>query len=95
MNIKLSEFRSMSDEEKNRRVGEMFHEAMNPSIESLINLDNQIMSFESKYSMTSDRMKRRLADEEIAETSDICTWLMLLKIRKEYENLSNKGESTI
>jgi len=93
--IKLSEFASMSEEEKDRRVSSLFQAAMNPSIEQLEqqknDLNDQIRSFESRYRMTSGEMRQGLASGEISESADFCSWLMLLKIRGQFEDGSESS----
>lgn len=87
--IALSEFKTMSDSEKNRRVSELFQAAVSPTSEQLSDqrnkLDEQIQSFESRYKMSSGEMKRKLATREVTETADFCRWLMLLKIRGRFD----------
>jgi hypothetical protein len=87
--IALSEFKTMSDSEKHRRVNELFQAAVSPTSEQLEDqrnkLDNQIQLFESRYKMASDEMKRKLATGEVMESADFCRWLMFLKIRGRFE----------
>jgi hypothetical protein len=88
--IALSEFKTMSDSEKNQRVSDLFQAAVNPTSEQLAEqknkLTDQIQVLESRYKMSSGEMKRKLATGEIKETADFCRWLMLLKIRGRFEN---------
>lgn len=88
--IKLNELASMSEGEKNRRIGEMFQAATNPTQEQLnqqkTDINNQIQAFESRYKMASSEMKQLLVSGKIKETAEFCSWLMLLKIRGRFEN---------
>jgi hypothetical protein len=97
--IKLSEFASMSEEETESRVDELFQAANNPSTEQFeqqkSELEQEILFFESQYNMASEEMKQRLAMGEISESADICSWLMLLKIRGQLKDgwKSPRGKS--
>lgn len=87
--IKLSDFSKMPEKEKDRRIGELFQAALNPTEEQLDQqkneIDDRIRSFESRYKMSSSEMKQSLASGQLKETADFCSWLMLLKIRGRFE----------
>lgn len=95
--IKLSEFASMPEQEKKIRVDALFQAAVNPTPEQLREqkneIDSEIRFFESRYQISSDKMKKLLINGEIKETADICSWLMLLKIRGSFENEHKSSQS--
>jgi len=95
--IKLSEFASMTAEEKSRRVNELFNSALNPNStqiqERLNQLQVQIREFEEKHNMSSIEMEKKLSAGEIVETNDVCTWLMLLRKKNRFEQPKHKTQT--
>jgi hypothetical protein len=80
----------MPTQEKDRRVGDLIRTAVNPTQAELqeqkAELDCEIRQFESRYKISSGEMQQRLANGELREAADICSWLMLLKIRGQLES---------
>jgi hypothetical protein len=93
--IKLAEFSSMTETEKDRRVNELFQAALSPTEdqlnEQLAEVDGSIRAFEVRYRMSSGEMKHLLCNGEIKESADFCSWLMLLKIRGNFD--TTRGSS--
>lgn len=83
--IKLSELSSMSEDEKEAQINAMFRAVVTPTREQLIeqkkSIQEQISQFENCYNISSEQMKEHLKSGELSGDANICSWLMLLKIR--------------
>ncbi len=79
--IILSEFFRLSDAEKQRRIGELEDAVRRPMNSDLERIDAEIAVLELRYQMSSDTMLRRLRENEIDDTPDICRWHTLVEIR--------------
>jgi len=88
--IKLSELAFMSEKESVEELKLLFQAAVDPSSEQIeeqkSHLDSQIQAYELQYGMTSSEMKEYLASGDLKETHDLCSWLMLLKIRGRFDS---------
>lgn len=88
--INLSELATMTESERMQRVSSLFQAAVNPTPEQIAEqkqeLDLAIQHFEIRYGMTSDEMKQALRDGRIQESSDICSWLIKLKIQERFNS---------
>jgi hypothetical protein len=86
--LRLSELSSMSDEQRSIALGDLFYAASRPTDDQLREQKNgvrcEIHHYESRYTMSSADMKRKLVNGEIRESADICSWLMLLKLQDDY-----------
>jgi hypothetical protein len=78
--LKLSELASMNTSERAKHINRLFEDAFSPSEEQNAELTKRIAAFESKYKMSSGEMKRLLSNGELEETTEICSWLMLLEV---------------
>ena len=87
--VKLSEIGSTSVQERSKQVERLFQEALNPTEEQIKRqmeeIDAKSKSFERRYEMASETMRKSLSGGKIKETAEICSWLMLLKIRKRFD----------
>jgi hypothetical protein len=79
--IILSEFVRLSDAEKQRRIQELEDAVRQPINRDLEHIDAEIAVLELRYQMSSDTMLRRLRDNKIDDTPDICRWHTLVEIR--------------
>lgn len=83
--IKLSELSSMSEDEKEAQVDAVLRATVTPTPEQLVeqkkSIQKQINQFENCYNMSSEQMKERVKSGELSGDSNICSWLMLLKIQ--------------
>ena len=88
--IKLSELAAMTEAERKQCLSEFIQAAVNPTPEQLAEqkqeLDLAIQHFEIRHGMTSEEMRQALRDGKIQESSDICSWLIRLKIRDRFNN---------
>jgi hypothetical protein len=87
MGIRLSDLSKMSDEERDRVLGELFQAALNPTPEQIAEQADRIMSelleYERSHGMTSAEMKAGIRSGTVVETEKICSWLMLLHVVEE------------
>jgi predicted neutral ceramidase superfamily lipid hydrolase len=81
----LSELVGLSEEERSRRLAELARAAFEPANGELDEVRAKVSEFEARYEMTSDRMLEKLRQGELAETSDVCDWLVLLKMREQLD----------
>lgn len=79
----------MSAKERQSRIDELFHSALNPSQckidEWLKALNKQLSEYEHKYRLSSSDMKKIVELGQMPETNDICSWLKLLGKRNRFE----------
>lgn len=80
--IKMSEFRTMSEEEREEAVGRLVEAAYGPPNGQVEDLETRIRKFEFRYETSSERMREELLRGQRKETADIASWLMLLKLRE-------------
>ena len=87
--IKLSDFGAASPEEREKLTNKLFEEALNPTQEQLNRqmdeIDARIRAFERQYEMPSASMHQKVLERKMQETADICSWLMLLKVRQRFD----------
>ena len=80
---------SIPEEEKHRCINELFQASFDPTPEQLEEqkrqIDEEIKTYELRHGVTSDKIKDYLRRGKIRETAEICSWLMLLKIRERFE----------
>lgn len=88
--IKVTGFSSLSLAEKKDCITSISQSVVSPTEKELQQqreyLQAKISSFETKYRMPSDTMRKLLLSGEIPETADLCSWSMLLKIRDDFES---------
>lgn len=84
--IRLSQLASMSPREQEQQLESLVSASQESSSfqvkEKLSCLNLRIKELESRYEMSSMRMKQSLSSGRIKETADICSWLLLLKQRE-------------
>jgi hypothetical protein len=87
--IKLADFSTISESDKERRITQIVGDFVSPSPELLkeqkANLAQRIQGFETQYKMSSQNMKQAIRSGSMVESADFCTWLMLLEIRDRLE----------
>lgn len=83
--IKLAQFAQASPDEKLESVRNLASSALNPDEDYLDQqrqeIDLQIKKFECRYEMSSVVMKQKLSSGKIKETAEVCSWLLLLKVK--------------
>lgn len=88
--LKLSELSSMTDSQRSQSLSNLFQSAFRPTPKQLKSQIDEVMceihNYESRYRMTSAEMKWKLANSELQESADICSWLMLVNIQNGYES---------
>lgn len=78
----MSDLRRLSSEDCEAQVRNFVASRSEPLNGEVIEINNRIALFESRYEMPSDTMRQQLHDNQIRETEEICTWLMLLHVRE-------------
>jgi hypothetical protein len=90
--IKVSELFAAPPEEREDRVKRLFQAALNPTDEQLDQqkaaLDCRIQRFERRYEMSSKVMREQFQLGRIRETAEICSWLMLLRVKEDFDGES-------
>lgn len=79
--IKLSDLAKMPAVDSNRVLGELVRSAKTRRNGQSAVLDARISDYELRYEMSSNDMRRRLADGSLHETAEIARWLMTLAAR--------------
>ncbi len=95
--VQLSELALLSVQEKSEVVNSVFRDALYPS-EQRINdqvsdLEKQIKCFELQHGISSDAMRSQIIRGLLQETSEICSWLMLLNLREHFNDRKNKAST--
>lgn len=95
--VKLSDLASASPQETSRQVERLFQDALTPTRdqvdEQMDSIDAKIREFERKHEMPSAVMRQNLKDGVIKETAEICSWLMLLKMRSRFDACKNNSSA--
>lgn len=95
--IKLTEFSSMSKQQRESRVNALFDSAIKPTPDQLSQwreqVDDEIQQYESQYKMSSEEMLRSVQTGRPTGFPDICSWLMLLKTRGQIERKYGSSRS--
>jgi hypothetical protein len=79
--LRLADLSSLPDAERERRVTEFAAGRNVAPNGELGDLGIEIARFETRYEMSSATMRQKLIEGVLAETEDICSWLMLLSLR--------------
>ncbi|ACB53125.1 unknown [Crocosphaera subtropica ATCC 51142] len=89
--LKLSTLSSMSPQEREDKINSFIEQVINPQPEQVEEqkkeIEEEIRAYERRYEISSAKLKSGLADGSIKGTTDICSWLMLLKKRTLLENI--------
>lgn len=95
--IKLSDLTSASPEERKRQVDRLFQDALSPTEDQekrqMDEIDARIKDFERQYEMPSAVMQELLLEGKIRETAEVCSWLMLLKLRGRFDTYRNQASA--
>ena len=81
MRIAFSELSSLPAEQRARRVAALARASEEPPNGELREVENRIAALEAAHLLTSDDLRRELAQGRRRETLEICRWLMLLDLR--------------
>lgn len=88
--IKISELFACSSVEREQKVDQLFQAALNPTEAQLRQqkeeIDSRIINFERRYEMSSSVMRVKLRTGHLKETAEICSWLMLINAREDFED---------
>lgn len=88
--IKISELFACSADEQEQKVDQLFQAALNPTEAQLRKqkeeIDSRIRNFERRYEMSSPVMRVKLRTGHLKETAEICSWLMLINAREDFDD---------
>ncbi|HEY8205976.1 MAG TPA: hypothetical protein VIG99_00750 [Myxococcaceae bacterium] len=79
--VKGTELRQMSPERQEEAIKELVRAANSPPNGEMRDLDQQICAFEEKFGLSSQELRRELAQGRREESWEVCQWLMLLDQR--------------
>lgn len=79
--VKSAELRRMSPERQEEAVKELVRAANSPPNGEVGDLDQQIHALEVKFGLSSEDLRRELAQGRREESWEVCRWLMLLDQR--------------
>ena len=79
--IKDSDLRRMSPEQREEAISQLVRAARSSPNGEARDLDAQIHAFEEQFGLSSEQLRRELAQGKRTETWEICQWLMLLDQR--------------
>ena len=95
--IKISELFACSPNEQKQKVDQLSQAALNPTDAQLCKqkeeIDSRIRKFECRYEMSSPVMRVKLRTGHLKETAEICSWLMLIKAREDFEDKSTEART--
>jgi hypothetical protein len=95
--IGLSEFASMSKNERKQRVDALFQAAISPTYDQIEarrrRIEDEIQEYESRYKMSSGELLASLGSSEVSGIAEICSWLNLLKARDQIAKKSGCSRS--
>lgn len=80
--IRAAELSRMTPESRASAELEMARAVRSRPNGEIKDLDAIVRGFEQKYGFDSETMKRRLDGGSLRETTDICEWLLNLKLRE-------------
>ena len=79
--VKSSELRRMSPERQEEAIQELARAARSQPNGEARDLDQQIHAYEEKFGLSSEDLRRELAQGKRKESWEVCKWLMLLDQR--------------
>lgn len=80
--ISLSRLKSASPDKREELLAGLVSESRAPSNGRVDLMTERIAEYERRYGFSSLEMVERVSSGELEETSDIASWIMLLKVRK-------------
>lgn len=79
--IKSADFRKLSPERQEEAVGKLARAATATPNGEARDLEMQIQAYEKQFGVSSEQLRRELAQGKRHESWDVCKWLMLLDQR--------------
>jgi hypothetical protein len=80
--VRLSELERLQPGEKEAKLRALVVATGQPPNGELRELDSRIHEYEQRAGLNSAALRDKLASGEVAETAEVCDWLMLLEIRE-------------
>lgn len=87
--IRITAKEAVSDDQWLQRSRQLADALKQPMNGQLMDIEQRIRSFESRYEMTSQEMRGKFRSGDLKETMEICSWLMLLDI---HDNASERTD---
>jgi hypothetical protein len=89
--VSIAALKVMSASRREEEIAELIKSTRRLPNGEIADLDEVIKHFEEQYHVDSETMRARVADGSLAETTDICTWLMTLKLRDRLAKLAARA----
>lgn len=93
--VRVSELQQMSPEQQEEAIQRLVQAAQSQPNGEVQELDLQIRTFEEKYGLSSEDLRRELAQGKREESWEICTWLMLIDQRAWLASLECAGDHVL
>lgn len=79
--VTREELRHLSVDERVERLSNALSAVYEPINGELVEVARKIDAYERRFGFSSAEMRAKLDAGELAETSEVCDWLMLLDLR--------------
>ena len=89
--LSLANLKTMSAAQRSRRLADLVGAARAQPNGELPAVTARIQEFEQRAGFDSAEMQRRLASGDLAESDDVCVWLMLLDLREHLASLAPRS----
>ena len=84
----MAEFAKMTQAEKDKAIAELIKAAMEPpTAEELAELDAKIAVYEQRFGIASDKIHESIDNGTLKETSEVCSWIMLVELRERIKSV--------
>jgi hypothetical protein len=84
--VSFADLRRMSPAERGRALSQIVAESRAPANGRLDTLNDEIVAFEKQYGVSSDTLLQELSVGKREETTDILSWLMLVRLKERVES---------
>lgn len=89
--FKSSELRGLPEGQLSQRLNDMVQATRQPLNGEIKELNERIARFEHRFGLTSDALRRALAEGSLKETWEICEWLGLASLRDDLAALTSRS----
>jgi hypothetical protein len=79
--LAFSSLKAMSPKRREERLAQVVANAQRAPNGEIRAIVARLDEYEREFGLTSDEMRARVASGELAESDDICSWLMLLDLQ--------------
>jgi hypothetical protein len=88
LRVAFSELASLAPDQRSQRVAELARATGQPPNGELQEIEARIAALEEQHGVSSDALRRELAQGQRRETWEICRWLQFLDIRDHLVSLT-------